>query len=184
MGWIRSAALYLGLAVFANTATAGDLAELREGDMRKLVLHDTPVAVAAVPFEAFDGSEMTLESYKGQFVVLNFWATWCAPCRKEMPTLSGLQAELGGENMTVVTVATGRNQPQAMQAFFDDIGVDNLPLHRDPRQTLARNMGVLGLPITVILNPDGQEIARLQGDADWNSDNARAILSAMIAGHS
>ncbi len=67
-----------------------------------------------------------------------------------------------------------------MKKFFAEIGVDNLPMHRDPKSTLAREMGVLGLPITVILNPEGQEIARLQGDADWASDNAKAILTTLI----
>jgi thiol-disulfide isomerase/thioredoxin len=114
--------------------------------------------------------------------VLNFWATWCAPCRKEMPQLSELQAELGGDAFEVVTIATGRNPPQAMQRFFEEIGVDNLPLHMDPKQALAREMAVMGLPITVILNPEGQEIARMRGDADWSSDSAKAIVSALIAG--
>jgi hypothetical protein len=95
-----------------------------------------------------------------------------------MPTLSGLQEALGAEDFAVVTIATGRNPPPAMKKFFDDIGVENLPLHRDPKSALARAMGVFGLPITVLLDPQGREIARLQGDADWNSDSARAIISA------
>lgn len=94
--------------------------------------------------------------------------------------LSELQAELGGEDFDVVTIATGRNPPPAMKAFFDEIGVDNLPLHRDPKMQISREMGILGLPITVILNRDGQEIARMQGDAHWNSDSAKAILRALI----
>lgn len=94
--------------------------------------------------------------------------------------LSALQEDLGGETFEVVTIATSRNPPAKMKAFFDDIGVDNLPLHRDPRSMLARQMGVLGLPVTVILNPEGQEVARLTGDADWASDEARAVLTALI----
>ena len=94
--------------------------------------------------------------------------------------LADLQAQLGGDNFKVVTLATGRNPLPAIKKFFTEIGVDNLPLHRDPKQKVARDMGVLGLPITVILNPEGQEIARLQGDAVWNSDSALAILRAVI----
>lgn len=96
--------------------------------------------------------------------------------------LSELQTELGGDAFEVVTLATGRNAPPAMKKFFDEIGVDNLPLHRDPQSAIAREMGVFGLPITVILTPEGQEIARLQGDAHWNSDSAKAILRALIEG--
>ena len=94
--------------------------------------------------------------------------------------LSELQDELGGDAFEVVTIATSRNPPPAMQAFFDEIGVTNLPLHRDPRSVLAREMGILGLPVTVILNPEGQEVARLTGDADWASDSAKAALRALI----
>ena len=184
MAWIRLAVLYLGLGLCANGAVAAGLEELRDGDMRKLTLHAAPIALAEVPFEAEDGSEMTLAAYEGKVVVLNFWATWCAPCRKEMPTLSALQADMGGDDLAVVTIATGRNPPPAMAGFFAEIGVDNLPLHRDPRQALARTLGVLGLPVTLILDRGGNEIARLQGDADWNSDSAQTILAAIVAGGS
>ncbi|QGX97247.1 TlpA family protein disulfide reductase [Roseovarius faecimaris] len=179
-----SLVLYMALGLCANAALAdmSDVAALREGDMKKLVLHDAPKASGTAAFTGADGSEMTLADYQGKHILLNFWATWCAPCRKEMPMLSELQAELGGDAFEVVTLATGRNAPQAMKKFFDEIGVDNLPLHRDPKQQVARQMGVFGLPVTVILDPDGQEIARLTGDADWSSDSAKAILAALIGG--
>ncbi|MBC7131900.1 MAG: TlpA family protein disulfide reductase [Roseovarius sp.] len=178
--------LYMGLALGANLATpaaAADIAAvaaLREGHMKKLVLHDTPRPVPLTEFERADGTPGTLADYRGQHVVLNFWATWCAPCRAEMPTLARLQTEMGGGAFSVVTIATGRNPPPAMKKFFDDIGITNLPLHRDPRSALAREMGVLGLPVTVILDPEGNEIARLTGDADWDSESALAIIGALL----
>lgn len=179
---ILAAILYTGLVTLANPALA-DLTKaeaMREGDMKKLTFHSTPQVAGTADFTTFDGAPLSLESYKGKWVLLNFWATWCAPCRKEMPMLSELQTEFGGGDFEVVTVATGRNPPPAMQSFFDEIGVDNLPLHRDPKSGLAREMGVLGLPITVILNPEGQEIARMRGDADWASDNAKNILKTIL----
>lgn len=94
--------------------------------------------------------------------------------------LSKLQAELGGKDFQVATIATGRNALPAMRKFLEEVGVDNLPLYLDPRQTLAREMGVLGLPITVILDREGREIARMRGDAEWNSESAKAILKALI----
>ena len=94
--------------------------------------------------------------------------------------LSELQTEFGSEDFDVVTIATGRNPPPAMKAFFDEIGVENLPLYRDPKSGLAREMGILGLPITVILNPEGQEVARMRGDADWASNNAKDILRMIL----
>ncbi len=177
---LLSALLYTAIAAVANAGHADDIAALREGDMRKLIVHSAPVAGSDVPFTAEDGSEMTLAAYEGKYVVLNFWATWCAPCRKEMPMLSAMQAQLGGDTFEVVTIATGRNPRPAMERFFAEIEVDNLPLHTDARQSLARSLGILGLPITLILNPEGQEIARLQGDADWSSDSAYAIIEALL----
>jgi thiol-disulfide isomerase/thioredoxin len=175
--------VYTALALGANMAIA-DVAEweaLRDGDMKKLVFHDTPKPLSSAEFDLQDGAGTgTLADYRGKYVLLNFWATWCAPCRKEMPMLSELQAEFGGDDFQVLTLATGRNSPVGIQKFFDEIGVDNLPRHQDPKQAVARDMAVLGLPITVILNPDGAEIARLRGDADWSSDSAKAILAAIL----
>lgn len=94
--------------------------------------------------------------------------------------LSELQTEFGGDTFEVVTIATGRNNPAGIVKFFDEIGVDNLPRHQDPKQKLAAQMAVFGLPITVLINPEGREIARLRGDADWSSDSAKAIIAALI----
>ena len=180
--WI--AALYLGAVSLANGAVAeglpAALEDLREGDMRKLVVHSAPLRGSEVPFTGEDGEEMTLAAFEGQVVLLNFWATWCAPCRVEMPMLDALQREFGGEDFQVATVATGRNPAPALTAFFEEAGIEALPLHTDPRQALARDFGVLGLPVTVLLDAEGQEIARLQGEADWSSDSARAIVAAAI----
>ena len=178
--------LYTALVFGANASLADlDTAKaLRTGDMKKLVFHEAPQEVSSTEFETIDGGTGTLADYDGKVVVLNFWATWCAPCRHEMPMLSELQTELGGDNFEVVTIATGRNPPQAMKAFFAEIGVDNLPLHRDPRSKIAREMGVLGLPVTMVLDENGQEIARLVGDANWSSDAAQAIMRSLMGGES
>jgi len=181
------ALMYTALLMGANIAPQivhADLANItamRDGDMKKLNFHSVAKTVSDKSYTKDDGTTGTLADHTGKVVLLNFWATWCAPCRKEMPMLSELQTELGGDDFEVVTLATGRNAPPAMKNFFKEINVDNLPLHRDPKQKIARDMAVLGLPITVILDKDGAEIARLRGDADWASDNAKAILREVIA---
>ena len=181
MALLRFVVLYTALALGANIAMADPALEaLRDGSMKKLVFHSSPQEVSDAVFFDESEAEMTLDAFEGKYVLVNFWATWCAPCRKEMPALNALQSEFGGEAFEVVTIATGRNQPAAMRRFFEEVGVDALPLHRDPKSALAREMAVLGLPISVILNPAGDEIARLRGDADWHSDSARAIIAAMI----
>ncbi len=175
-------ALYTAVASLAIPAHAdiGAAEALREGDMKKLTFHSEPKPAGSAAFETFEGEPASLEAYEGKWALVNFWATWCAPCRKEMPMLSELQAELGGEDFEVVTIATGRSPKPAMRDFFEEIGVDNLPTLRDPDSALAREMSVLGLPITVILNPEGEEVARLQGDAEWNSENAKEVLRTLI----
>ena len=175
--------LYAALLAGANAALAAnpDIAPLREGDMKKLVIHDSPQAVSDAAFVlADDAGKGTLADYRGKYILVNFWATWCAPCRQEMPQLNALQKEFGGDHFEVVTIATGRNSPQGIIKFFEEAGVDSLPRHQDPKQALAAQMGIFGLPITVLIDPDGREIARLRGDAVWDSDSARAIVKALI----
>ena len=181
---LKSLMLYTALALVANGAVAEttDIDGLLVGDMARLIVHTDPKPVDLVVFEAEDGGDMTLADTNGKLRVVNFWATWCGPCRVEMPSLSALQTELGGDTFEVVTIATGVNNPAAMVRFFEDIGVENLPLHKDPRQKLAREFGILGLPATVILDQDGNEIARFIGDADWASEQATAVISALIDG--
>ena len=175
------AVLYTAIALSANAANA-DIAAAeaaRDGTMKKL-LFSAPVAVSEVAFTDPEGSEYQLSGFAGKLVVLNFWATWCGPCRKEMPMLAELQAEFGGDNFQVVTIATGRNSLTGIRKFLEDVGVDNLPIYLDPKSKLGREMGVLALPITVILNRDGREIARMRGDAEWNSDSAKAVIRALL----
>ncbi|NPD14253.1 TlpA family protein disulfide reductase [Xinfangfangia sp. D13-10-4-6] len=175
------AALYTALALGANAAMAEDVASLRTGDMKKLALHEAPVGIAPVELLTMEDAPASLTDYRGKWVVLNFWATWCAPCRAEMPSLARLQADMPG--LVVLPVATGRNEPAAIRRFYDEAGLSNLPTLRDPKSALSRQMGVMGLPVTVILNPEGEEVARLIGDAEWDSDSAKAVLSALTANH-
>lgn len=184
---IIAALVYTALgagAILASHGARADLAEaalLRDGDMKKLVFHDAPEAVSNANFDLADGAgKQNLEAYEGKYILLNFWATWCAPCRKEMPQLSELQTELGGETFEVVTIATGRNSPEGIRKFFEEIAVNNLPRHQDPKQALASQMGIFGLPITVLIDPEGREVARLRGDADWSSESAKAVIKAAI----
>ena len=177
--WL-TALLYTGLILTANLASAQGLADLRTGDMKKLVVHSAPQEFADATFDGTDG-ELSLAEYRGQIVLLNFWAIWCAPCREEMPTLEALEQDYGGEDFAVVTLATGPNARPAIDKFFDEIGVTALPKYLDKRAALSRANGVFGLPVTVLLNREGQEVARLTGTADWSSDSARAIVDAMLA---
>jgi thiol-disulfide isomerase/thioredoxin len=175
------AVLYTALLISANPGgAAADPAALRDGDMKKLAIHSAPVPLADVTLADAIDAPRSLSEFHGKWVVLNFWATWCAPCRHEMPSLDRLQAAM--PDLAVLPVATGRNALPGIEKFFADAEIANLPILRDPKSELARSAGVLGLPVTLILNPEGQEVARLIGDAEWDSESAKAVLAAFAAG--
>jgi thiol-disulfide isomerase/thioredoxin len=180
-------AVYTALGAGANPAAAQEardfsaLETLRDGSLRKLIFA-APQEIPDIAFTDAAGADHRLADWQGKWLVVNFWATWCAPCRKEMPGLDALQSEFGGERFAVLTIATGRNPVPAVQRFFSEVGVTHLPQLLDPKSQLARQMGVLGLPLTLLIDPEGHEVARLIGDADWSGDSARAIVAALLAG--
>lgn len=180
---LRSVLLYTALVFGANAAFAQevDWKAAQEAGLEKLVPSADARPLPDIEFTDPEGNAHTLADYQGQVVLLNFWATWCAPCREEMPSLDRLQTELGGDDFQVVPVATGRNPPEKIDRFFQENGIENLPVLLDPRQQLAREMAVIGLPVTVLINRDGEEVARLLGDADWASEPAKEVIRQLMA---
>ncbi len=171
----------MALMLGANPVVAADLAALLTGDLAKFVRHETPVDMPAATFARPDGSIGSLADYEGQWVLLNLWATWCAPCREEMPMLAALQTAHGNARFQVVTVATGRDSPAKVARFMDQIGVTNLPRHTDPNQAFARAVKVLGLPVILLIDPEGREVARLIGPAKWDGAAALALAASLSA---
>lgn len=168
-------ALYTALILGANPGAADTAFE---GDMQKLVLVE-PVALPQVALLDETETTRSLDEYNGRWMLLNFWATWCAPCRHEMPSLARLQVAM--PDLAVVPVATGRNSVVGIQKFFAEAEVTGLPMLRDPKSELARSMAVLGLPVTVLVDPEGREVARLIGDAEWDAPEALAALRRLMA---
>jgi len=167
--------LYTGFALGAN---AQGLDALRVGDMEKMILHSAPKDLPEAAFLGLDEAPRSLTEVKGRWALVNFWATWCAPCRKEMPSIGALATDM--PDLAVVALATGRNPLPQLTRFIDEAAVGHLIHMRDPKSALSSQIGILGLPVTIILNPQGQEVARLIGDADWHSAEALALLDAIM----
>ena len=184
---ILTALLYAALTLGANPVFAEGsdavklqaILDMRVDDMRKLAVHNAPLEPVEIGYQDADGNPVAMSDSNGSFRLVNFWATWCAPCREEMPELDALNIEMG-DRLQVLTIATGRNRMEGIKDFYAEISLQSLPILLDPRGELARSMGVVGLPVTVLLDPEGREVARLTGGAHWSSDNAIAVLTAIM----
>jgi thiol-disulfide isomerase/thioredoxin len=150
------------------------------GAMAAFVLKANAEAVPEVSFIDGQGQPRTLKDFRGKVVLLNLWATWCAPCRKEMPDLDKLQAELGSPSFEVVALSVDRSGPEGARKFLDSIGTKQLALYADPTARMASTLKAIGMPTTLLIDRDGRELGRLTGPADWHSEDAKALMRAAI----
>lgn len=148
--------------------------------MAKLVVHDRPRPRIDEPYRDIDGNLISLADHGGKVVLLNIWATWCPPCRAEMPSLDRLAGAMDGPDFQVVALSNDRGGVGRVVEFFDSIFVKNLKVMHDRGGNFSRQAAVLGLPVTLILDRQGREIARMLGDADWDSPEARRLLGRVI----
>jgi len=148
--------------------------------MAKLIVHSTPRDRITATFRDLHGKRITLAGYSGKVVLLNIWATWCPPCRAEMPTIDRLAGAMAGPDFAVIALSTDRGGIEKVAQFFESIQIENLEVMHDRSGKFSRQAGVLGLPVTLILDRQGREIARLLGDTDWDSPEARTILRQVI----
>jgi thiol-disulfide isomerase/thioredoxin len=169
-----------------SKALAARLAPLATGELAALTIASEPRLAPALAFEREDGGKITLADFRGRAVLLNLWATWCAPCRAEMPTLDRLQAAAGDKSFAVVAVNVDTARLERRGAFLDSIGVKSLQRYADPSgdafQVLRRDGKALGLPVTMVIDRDGCEIGAVAGAANWNSPEAQALVGALKGG--
>ena len=145
-----------------------------------LVKADRP-AVPDLAFKDSTGNQISLSKWQGRVVLLNLWATWCAPCRKEMPTLNEVQKQLGSKDFEVVALSVDRKGLEASTAFLKETKADALGLYIDETTTSLNMLQSLGLPVTLLIDRKGREIGRLLGPAEWNSAEAIALMKAALA---
>jgi thiol-disulfide isomerase/thioredoxin len=138
-----------------------------------------PQPAPEISFTDMAGSMAGLSDFKGKFVVLNLWATWCQPCLREMPSLALLQARLGPA-LTVLAVSEDRGATVSVRPFLDKHGLDKLKVYLDPNSTASHAFGARGLPTSVVIDGDGQVLGKVEGAADWDSDEMRAVLAKLM----
>lgn len=153
---------------------------LAKGPMVGVIVHPERKDIAAFTFTNEKGEQLNLSKWKGRVVVLNLWATWCAPCRKEMPDLGKLQTALSGPDFEVVALSLDRKGLEASKAFLQETGVTNLSLYIEPEAKSLAALQALGLPATILIDRNGKEAGRLLGPADWASPEAQAMVKALL----
>ncbi len=174
-------ALVAMIVVIVQSCQSPDtgLDQFSKGALKRLEAKEAPPVQPSMVFTGANGEEMSLQDYRGKLVLLNVWATWCAPCIIEMPMLNDLQADLGGDDFQVVTVSIDRQQPEAA-AFFEKNNLDHLAPWHDGSYSLAAKVGAPGLPVSIFYNERGREVARVAGEVDWNAKEARAFIKHLL----
>ena len=148
---------------------------------RTMQLHDAPLPIATISIVTGGGRTLGIGNLRGKVVLLNIWATWCGPCRREMSTLDRLQTQLGGPDFEVVPLSIDRAGIDPVRQVYAEIGITKLGIYLDSSGKAFRDLGVLGLPTTLLLGRDGQEIGRLVGPAEWDSSEMVALMQRVIA---
>lgn len=167
-------------ATSAETAK-WSLAGLNKGAMAPLLVRASPLDLPDINFNDASGATKSLADWRGKIALLNIWATWCVPCRDEMPALDKLETDLGGDAFEVVAVNIDKNGPDKAKAFLQETGATHLALYTDPSGKLFAALKAVGMPTTLIIDRDGKEIARLVGPADWGSPEAKRVIEAAVA---
>jgi thiol-disulfide isomerase/thioredoxin len=161
-------------------APAAGTGSAATGKLAGFVVKAIPEALADVTFQDAQGQPKSLNDFKGKTVLLNLWATWCAPCREEMPSLDRLEKELGSDKFEVVALALDRGGADAARKFLDGIKVQNLKLYVDSSTRAGSALRIVGMPTTILIGPDGREIGRLPGPAEWDSADAKRLIEAHL----
>jgi thiol-disulfide isomerase/thioredoxin len=191
---VLGAAIYVTLAGESNgvdTAAcesaapiAASLDPLVGGEVAAFQIAREPEKLSDLAFTGTDGEPKTLGDFAGKIALINLWATWCAPCRAEMPALDRLQAARGGADFTVVPVSVDTGDPERPRQFLDSIGVKELPLYTDRSTeiflTLKQRGLAVGLPVTLLLDQNGCRLGHINGPAEWDRADAQKLIEAAI----
>ncbi len=161
------------------------IAPLAHGEVAALTMATTPLRLPDLAFEDADGKPKKLSDWRGKTVLVNLWATWCVPCRKEMPALDGLQAKLSGPDFEVVAINIDTRDPEKPKNFLKDAKLTRLGAFNDKNAKVFQDLKAigraLGMPTSVLVDGHGCEIATIAGPAEWDSDDAVKLIKAAVS---
>jgi thiol-disulfide isomerase/thioredoxin len=169
-------------AFFAAPALARLGPQLLTGSVARFTLAKEPKPLPALAFTDAEDKALKLADYEGKTVLLNFWATWCAPCVKEMPSLDRLQAEMGKDKFVVLPLSLDGPTRRKVAPFYEEKKLANLGIYFDKGKKVMGALDISVLPTSVLIDPDGREIGRLEGEADWDKPEALALMKAATPG--
>ena len=186
LGRLAAAAVIIGIAAHSGTPLASDGAALRALDRHadgspilNLVVADGPLEPPPIVFTDEAGQKLSLADYRGTPVAVHFWATWCFPCRAEMPTMDSLQRELG-DGLVVLPLSLDRDGAVFVRGYYEDHGLGTLPVMIDEKMAAGRALRVHGIPATIFIDRDGAEVARVLGDRDWTDSAVIDLVRHII----
>jgi len=166
------------MAVVQQATRSRDATHLRPP---RLTMHAEPRPLPPIDMRDADGKPMALERFRGKAVLLNIWATWCGPCRVEMPSLDRLQARLGGPGFEVVALSTDVGGVKAVREFYDSLAITHLAIYVESEGNVLTALGSPGLPTTLVLDAQGREVARALGGADWEAPEVEKLIRSLLA---
>ena len=149
-----------------------------EPDIKNLIINKELKKINSLTFLDAQNNKINLEDYQGKLILINFWATWCAPCKEEMPSLDQLQINNKLFNLKIFPINIGQDKVNKAQKFFDDLDIKNLEIYFDTSINLAKKLSLRGVPTSILINKDGQEFARIIGSIDFNDDKFIDWLSS------
>ena len=155
--------------------------ELSTGTLAAFVVHPEPRPVGDIDFVDAAQTPLSLADWKGRVVLVNLWATWCGPCREEMPALAELQQQMGSEDFEVVAISLDRQGAEVARPFLENVGAEALELYLDPSTNVLAAFRAVGLPASILIDRTGREIGRMFGPADWASPEALRLIRAATA---
>jgi len=135
--------------------------------LNNIAINENPKPISSLIFEDFSGNEIYLKNYLGKLIIINFWAIWCAPCKKEMPSLDNLNKDSNFKNLKVFPVNVGKDNALKTKNFFNDLNIQNLEIFFDPNLNLVNEFKLRGVPTTILINKKGQEFARIIGEVNF-----------------